>query len=80
MGYIGKNYGIYWAKTICYSMGYICKKMGYNRLKVWDILVQNFGINYGICWLKIVGYILENYGILWSIGYIKRTVKDILGK
>ena len=45
----GKNYGIYWAKTIGYFMGYI--------LKTYDILDKTFGIYYGIYWLKIVGYI-----------------------
>ena len=47
---------------------YSVKSMGYNGPKFWDMLV------------KIVGYILENYGIFWSIGYIKRKVRDILGK
>ena len=48
--------------------------------KVWDILGKNYGIYYGINLLKIVGYILQNYGINWSIGYILQTLRDVLGK
>ena len=70
MGYIwdiyGKYYRIYWPKTIGYIMGYI-------RQQLWDILGQNYGI-YGFI---IVGYIWQNYGIYWSIGYIKQKVRDI---
>ena len=35
---------------------------------------------YGIYWIKIVGYIWQNYGIYWSIGYIKIKLRDIIGK
>ena len=41
-------------------MGYICKK--------YRIFSENYRIYYGIYWLKIVGYIWQNYGIYWSIG------------
>ena len=27
-----------------------------------------------------MGYILQNYGIYWSIGYIKQKLRNILGK
>ena len=27
-----------------------------------------------------MGYIFQNYGINWSIGYIKQKVRDVLGK
>ena len=40
----GKNYGIYWAKTIGYFIGYI-------RQKLWDIVGKRYRIyfqNYGI--------------------------------
>ena len=63
MGYIGQNYGMFWAKTI----GDIS---GYSWQKLWDILGKNYGIYYGIYWLKIVGYICQNYGIYYSIGYV----------
>ena len=26
-----------------------------------------------------MGYILQNYGIYWSIGYIKQKLRDVLG-
>ena len=79
MGYIwqtlwdifGKNYEIYWAKTIGYLVGYIGPK-------VWDILGKNYGIYYGIYWFQIDGYILQNYGIYWPIGYIKQKLRNVL--
>ena len=37
MGYIGQNYGMFWAKTI----GDIS---GYSWQKLWDILGKNYGI------------------------------------
>ena len=67
MGYIGQNYGIYWAKTIGYIMGYIWQ--------TWDI----FGKNYEIYWAKTIGYLVgyigpkvwdilgKNYGIYYGI-------------
>ena len=27
-----------------------------------------------------MGYIFQNYGIYWSIGYIKQKLRDVLGK
>ena len=41
---------------------------------------KNYGIYCGIYWLKIVGSIWQNYGIYWSIGYIKQKLRDVLGK
>ena len=38
LGCIGKNYGIYWAKTIDYIMGYIWQKLWIFLVKMWDIL------------------------------------------
>ena len=73
MGYIGQNYGIYWAKTISDISGYSCQK-------VWDILGKHYGIYYGIHWLKIFGYICQNSGIYQSIGYIKLKLRDGLGE
>ena len=35
---LGKNYGIYLAKTIGYIMGYIWRNYGIYLAKVWDIL------------------------------------------
>ena len=52
---LGKTYGIYWAKTTGYIMGYIRKTYG--------ILGKTSGIYYGIYWLQIVGYICQNYAI-----------------
>ena len=37
--------------------------MGYIGQKLWNILWD--------IWVLIVGYILQNYGIYWSIRYIK---------
>ena len=45
MGYIGKNYGIYWAKTISYNIRYIWQKL-------WDIF-QNKGIYLAKQWDKL---------------------------
>ena len=69
MGYIGQNNGIYWAKTI----GDISR---YSWQKLWDILGKNYGISYGIYWLKIIGYICQTSGIYWSIGYIKLKLRE----
>ena len=70
-GYIWKNYGIYWAKTIGYigkTMGYIVQKLwgilglvyrlfyGIYSSKLFYLMDKNYGIHYGINWLKIVGY------------------------
>ena len=76
---------IYSANIMGYTMGYICQKL-------WDILDKtkgyigyNFGIYYGIYWLKIVGCIWKNYGIYWSktinnfMGCIRQKLWDILG-
>ena len=49
MEYIGKNYGIYYGI-------YLSKTMGYNWLKVLDIL----GRNIGIIRAKSIGYIGQN--------------------
>ena len=39
MGYIGLNYGKYWAKTICEISGYSWPNIiGYIGPKLWDIL------------------------------------------
>ena len=54
--------------------------MGYSCQKLWDILGKNYGIDYGIYWLKIVGYICQNSEIYWSIGYIKLKLRDGLGR
>ena len=40
MGYIGQNYGIYWAK----SMGYIGQKLWNTQSKKYDKLCKNYGI------------------------------------
>ena len=45
-----------------------------------DIVGRNYGIYYGIYWLKIVAYICQNSGIYWSIGYIKLKLGDGLGE
>ena len=58
----------------------MCYFMGYIRQKLWDILGKNNEIYYWIYLLKIVGYIWQNYGIYWSIGYIKQNLREILGK
>ena len=58
----------------------MCYFMGYIRQKLWDILGKNYEMYYGIYLLKIVGYIWQNYGIYWSIGYIKQNQREILGK
>ena len=60
MGYIwpklwdifGKNYGIYWAKTIGYIMGYIWKIVGY-ICKIMEFIHKDHGIILG----KTMGYI-----------------------
>ena len=52
MRYIGKNYGIYWAKSIGYIMGYIWQTLR-------DIFGKNYGIFLEIMWDifgKIMGY------------------------
>ena len=53
-------------------MGYLCQKL-------WDILGKNYGICYGIYWLKIVSYICQNSGIYSSIGSSKLKLRDGLG-
>ena len=35
-------------------------------------MLDIFGKNYCIYWAKILRYIWHNYGINWSIGYIKK--------
>ena len=77
MLHIKEKTGDILAKNGAKTMGYI---IGYIRPKVWDILGKHYGIYYGIYWLKIVGYICQNYGIYWSIGYIKQKLRDVFGK
>ena len=45
-----QNYWIFCARTIGYFMGYI-------HPKLFVLLDKNYGIYYGIYWLKIVWYI-----------------------
>ena len=67
MGYIKENYGIYWAKTRDYIMGYMRQPLGDIFGKIWDI----FGKNYWKYWAKTLGYFM---------GYIRLKLWDILGK
>ena len=53
--------------------------MGYIH-KNYDILGKNFRTYYWIYWLKIVGYICQNYAIQWSIGFIRQKLRNVLGK
>ena len=50
--------------------------MGY----IWQNLRDLFSQKYGIYLAKTLGYIWQNYGIYWSMGYIKIKLRDILGK
>ena len=52
MDILGKNYGIYWANTIGYIMGYICKNYGI-YLRTMGHILNNFGIYSA----KTMGYI-----------------------
>ena len=36
--------------------------------------------SFGIYSAKAMGYIWQNYGIYWSIGYILQKLTDVLGK
>ena len=69
-------------------MGYILQKLwetfgknvGYNLKKLWVILGKNYGLYYWIYWLKIVGYIWQNYKIYRSTRYVDQNVRDIVAK
>ena len=84
---LGKDYliyfGIYWAKTIGYILGYIGKNygiywaktmrpIGYLGDKPWDIYTKNYGY--------IMGYIRQNLGIYLAKtkGHIEYKLWDIL--
>ena len=54
--------------------------MGYIRQNLWDILGKDYRKYYGLYWFKIVEYILQKFGIYWSIGYINHKLRDILSK
>ena len=66
MGYMGRNCGIYCAKTIGYFLGYI-------KQKLWDIFGKHYGIYCQKLWDisgKTMGYIGKNMGYIWqNIGY-----------
>ena len=54
--------------------------MGYIQQKLLNILDNNYGIYFRKYGLKVVGCIWQNYGVYWSIGYIKHKLRDILAK
>ena len=72
-----KNYGIYWASTRSFILGYIWqtlwdifdKTMAYIGLRLEPILWDIFRKTIGISWAKIMGYIM---------GYIEQKLWDIL--
>ena len=59
----GKNYWIYWAKTIGYIMGYIRQNAGIYLDKLWDILDINMGNIKGYNWQYLQDRLGKNYGI-----------------
>ena len=60
-------------------MGNIWQKLWDKFGNIMGYFGKNYWIYYGIYWLTIIGYICHNYGIQWSVGYIKQKLRNLLG-
>ena len=80
MGYIWKNYWIYWPKALGDISRYIWQKLWVIFGQIWDILGKGYGIYLAKLWdilvhwiyfVKTKGCLRQNFGIyrkkLWDI-------------
>ena len=61
-------------------MGNTCKHFGIYLGKKIGKIGLRYRFFYGIYSAMAMGYIWQNYGIYWYIGYILQKLRDVLGK